>query len=199
MRHASFHYFYIYICIYLTWYDSRISVDTRLHTLLDLRFNTPLFERGQFLEVVYNGSSLTALQNPRINSTNATPFDQGASPQTGTAPNGTVPPSPAHHLPCAHRRNQHVASHVTLCLLPSPLPIPHRHDNTPLNYPLCVVYSSSRKRTSHERRVRRSRVLPHQRLTHAGAASSDHHTFLAWPLLVWSKPSVARPCKLLLT
>ncbi|KAG5636254.1 hypothetical protein H0H81_008633 [Sphagnurus paluster] len=62
----------------LEWTEDflRISVDTRLHTLLDLRFDTPFFKRGQFPEVVYNGSSLTALQNPWINGTNATPFDQ---------------------------------------------------------------------------------------------------------------------------
>jgi len=54
----------------------RISVDTRLHTLLDLRFNKPFFKRGDFPQVVFNGSSLEALQNPWINGTNATPFDQ---------------------------------------------------------------------------------------------------------------------------
>ncbi|KAF8236768.1 concanavalin A-like lectin/glucanase [Tricholoma matsutake] len=54
----------------------RIYVDTRLHTLLDMRFNQPFFKRGQFPSVVYNGSSLVALQNPWINGTNATPFDQ---------------------------------------------------------------------------------------------------------------------------
>ncbi|KAG6876940.1 hypothetical protein C0993_011854 [Termitomyces sp. T159_Od127] len=62
----------------LEWTDSflRISVDTRLHTLLDLRFNEPFFERGDFPQVIFNGSSLVALQNPWINGTNATPFDQ---------------------------------------------------------------------------------------------------------------------------
>ncbi|KDR73819.1 hypothetical protein GALMADRAFT_125114 [Galerina marginata CBS 339.88] len=54
----------------------RIYVDTRLHTLLDLRFNQPFFKRGDFPDVVFNGSSLVALQNPWINGTNATPFDQ---------------------------------------------------------------------------------------------------------------------------
>ncbi|KAG6878988.1 hypothetical protein C0992_006046 [Termitomyces sp. T32_za158] len=55
----------------------RISVDTRLHTLLDMRFNEPFFKRGDFPPVIFNGSSLAALQNPWINGTNATPFDQG--------------------------------------------------------------------------------------------------------------------------
>uniref|UniRef100_A0A8H7Y360 GH16 domain-containing protein n=1 Tax=Psilocybe cubensis TaxID=181762 RepID=A0A8H7Y360_PSICU len=54
----------------------RISVDTRLHTLLDMRFNEPFFKRGQFPDVINNGSSLVALENPWINGTNATPFDQ---------------------------------------------------------------------------------------------------------------------------
>jgi hypothetical protein len=49
-----------------------IYVDTRLHTLLDMRFNKPFFQRGQFPAVVYNGSSLVALPNPWINGTNAT-------------------------------------------------------------------------------------------------------------------------------
>ncbi|KAG6830499.1 hypothetical protein H0H87_007856, partial [Tephrocybe sp. NHM501043] len=62
----------------MEWTDKflRISVDTRLHTLLDMRFNKPFFQRGEFPEVVFNGSSLVALQNPWINGTNATPFDQ---------------------------------------------------------------------------------------------------------------------------
>jgi len=62
----------------LEWTDEflRIYVDTRLHTLLDMRFNKPFFDRGEFPSVVYNGSSLSALQNPWINGTNATPFDQ---------------------------------------------------------------------------------------------------------------------------
>ncbi|KAF9556187.1 concanavalin A-like lectin/glucanase [Agrocybe pediades] len=54
----------------------RISVDTKLHTLLDMRFNEPFFKRGQFPDVWFNGSSLVALENPWINGTNATPFDQ---------------------------------------------------------------------------------------------------------------------------
>lgn len=55
----------------------RIYVDTRLHTLLDMRFNKPFFQRGDFPQVVFNGSDLVALQNPWVNGTNASPFDQG--------------------------------------------------------------------------------------------------------------------------
>jgi hypothetical protein len=54
----------------------RIYIDTRLHTLLDLRFNQPFFQRGDFPSTWFNGSDLVALQNPWINGTNATPFDQ---------------------------------------------------------------------------------------------------------------------------
>jgi len=32
----------------------RISVDTRLHTLLDLRFNQPFFQRGDFHQIIFN-------------------------------------------------------------------------------------------------------------------------------------------------
>ncbi|KAG5722255.1 Beta-1,3-glucan-binding protein [Termitomyces sp. T112] len=62
----------------LEWTDTflRISVDTRLHTLLDMPFKEPFFKLGDFPQVIFNGSSLVALQNPWINGTNATPFDQ---------------------------------------------------------------------------------------------------------------------------
>lgn len=62
----------------LEWTDKwlRIYVDNRLHTLLDIKFNEPFFERGQFPEVIFDGSNPVALQNPWINGTNATPFDQ---------------------------------------------------------------------------------------------------------------------------
>ena len=58
-------------------HQRRIYVDSRLHTLLDMRFNLPFFQRGNFPDVIYNGSSRTPLRNPWINGTNATPFDQG--------------------------------------------------------------------------------------------------------------------------
>lgn len=62
----------------LEWTEKflRIYVDSRLHTLLDLRFNKPFFEKGDFPTTIYNGSSLSTLENPWINGTNATPFDQ---------------------------------------------------------------------------------------------------------------------------
>lgn len=67
----------------------RIYIDTRLHTLLDMRFNEPFFARGEFPDVIQNGSTTQALQNPWANGTDATPFDQGACP-----PFFFAPPSP---------------------------------------------------------------------------------------------------------
>lgn len=62
----------------LEWTDKwlRIYVDNRLHTLLDIKFNEPFFKRGEFPEVIFDGPNPVALQNPWINGTNATPFDQ---------------------------------------------------------------------------------------------------------------------------
>ncbi|KAF6763686.1 glucan 1,3-beta-glucosidase [Ephemerocybe angulata] len=62
----------------LEWTDKwlRISVDSRLHTLLDLRFNKPFFDRGDFPPIISNGSSLVPLPNPWADGSNATPFDQ---------------------------------------------------------------------------------------------------------------------------
>ncbi|EAU80625.1 glucan 1,3-beta-glucosidase [Coprinopsis cinerea okayama7 len=54
----------------------RIYVDSRLHTLLDLRFNKPFFERAEWPATVFDGNSLAPLHNPWANGTNATPFDQ---------------------------------------------------------------------------------------------------------------------------
>ncbi|KDR73049.1 hypothetical protein GALMADRAFT_1342774 [Galerina marginata CBS 339.88] len=54
----------------------RAYVDTRLHHLLDLRFNEPFFKRGDFPAVVQNGSEAVILENPWKNGTNAAPFDQ---------------------------------------------------------------------------------------------------------------------------
>jgi len=45
----------------------RIYVDTRLHTLLDFRFNQPFFKRGDFPQIVFNGSGLAPLPDPWIN------------------------------------------------------------------------------------------------------------------------------------
>ncbi|PFH53645.1 glycoside hydrolase family 16 protein [Amanita thiersii Skay4041] len=62
----------------LEWDESfmRIYVDTRLHHLLDLRFNVPFWERGDFPPVVQNGSEAVILTNPWVNGTTAAPFDQ---------------------------------------------------------------------------------------------------------------------------
>jgi hypothetical protein len=57
--------------------NRRIYVDNRLHTLLDISFNEPFFNRGEFPQVIFDGPNPVALQNPWINGTNATPFDQG--------------------------------------------------------------------------------------------------------------------------
>ncbi|KAJ6577945.1 concanavalin A-like lectin/glucanase domain-containing protein [Mycena capillaripes] len=63
----------------MEWTDKwlRISVDTRLHTLLDLQFKEPFWKRGQFPQtVVGQNGRLEPLDNPWVNGTNATPFDQ---------------------------------------------------------------------------------------------------------------------------
>ena len=44
-----------------------------------MRFNEPFFKRGDFPATTLNGSTPVAVQDPWINGTNATPFDQGAS------------------------------------------------------------------------------------------------------------------------
>ncbi|KAF8962845.1 GH16 beta-1,3-glucan recognition protein [Flammula alnicola] len=54
----------------------RIYVDTRLHHMLDLKFNEGFFKRGDFPAVVQNGSEAVILDNPWVNGTNAAPFDQ---------------------------------------------------------------------------------------------------------------------------
>ena len=43
-----------------------------------MRFNEPFFKRGDFPATTLNGSTPVAVQDPWINGTNATPFDQGA-------------------------------------------------------------------------------------------------------------------------
>lgn len=54
----------------------RIFVDSRLHTLLDLRFNKPFFDRAEWPASWFDGQSIAPLGNPWKNGTNATPFDQ---------------------------------------------------------------------------------------------------------------------------
>lgn len=44
--------------------------------MLQVSFNEPFFTRGDFPAVVENGSTPIVLQNPWVNGTNATPFDQ---------------------------------------------------------------------------------------------------------------------------
>ncbi|KAF8621394.1 hypothetical protein AX15_007847 [Amanita polypyramis BW_CC] len=54
----------------------RIYVDTRLRHMLQLNFNVPFYNRGNFPSVVQNGTETVILSNPWANSTNAAPFDQ---------------------------------------------------------------------------------------------------------------------------
>jgi hypothetical protein len=65
----------------LTSSYSRIYVDSRLHHMIDMRFNEPFWKRGEFPTVIQNGSNSAVLQDPWTNSpnktvTNAAPFDQ---------------------------------------------------------------------------------------------------------------------------
>ncbi|CAK5283806.1 unnamed protein product [Mycena citricolor] len=62
----------------LEWTDGfiRMYVDSRLTHMLELKFNKPFWDRGNFPTVVQNGSESVVLQNPWINGTNAAPFDQ---------------------------------------------------------------------------------------------------------------------------
>ena len=74
----------------------RIYVDSRLHHLLDLRFNIPFFDRGDFPQTVANGSQWIVTPNPWKDGTNAAPFDQpfylvmdvGVGGTTGWFPDG---------------------------------------------------------------------------------------------------------------
>ncbi|KAI6115070.1 glycoside hydrolase family 16 protein [Pisolithus croceorrhizus] len=62
----------------LEWTDQfiRIYVDSRLQYMLQLSFSEPFFSRGDFPAVVENGTTPIVLENPWVNGTNATPFDQ---------------------------------------------------------------------------------------------------------------------------
>lgn len=55
---------------------SRIYVDNRLQHTLNLRFNIPFFQRGQFPASVANGSQEIILPNPWAGRGNSAPFDQ---------------------------------------------------------------------------------------------------------------------------
>jgi hypothetical protein len=66
----------------LEWTDQfiRISVDSRLQHMLDLRLGEPFFARGEFPPVIQNGTDSIALSDPWVNGTRgAAPFDQRAS------------------------------------------------------------------------------------------------------------------------
>ena len=51
-------------------------IDSRLHLSVDLRFNQPFFERGDFPQVITNGTEQIVLQNPWKYGPNSAPFDQ---------------------------------------------------------------------------------------------------------------------------
>jgi hypothetical protein len=55
---------------------SRIYVDNRLHRMMVLNINEPFWERGDFPQVVSNGSDYIALKNPWANGSPAAPFDR---------------------------------------------------------------------------------------------------------------------------
>jgi len=59
--------------------------------MLELSFNEPFFTRGDFPSVVVNGSTPIVLQNPWVNGTNATPFDQRECLSLGGLGIGTGP------------------------------------------------------------------------------------------------------------
>ncbi|THG96108.1 hypothetical protein EW026_g5660 [Hermanssonia centrifuga] len=54
----------------------RIYVDTRLHKMLQISFNEPFFQRGDFPPFVANGTQTIATPNPWVNGTTAAPFDK---------------------------------------------------------------------------------------------------------------------------
>lgn len=72
----------------LSRHNRRIYVDSRLTYMLDVTFNEPFFTRGGFPSVVENGSTPIVLENPWVNGTNATPFDQRESPPLVSRPPG---------------------------------------------------------------------------------------------------------------
>ncbi|KAJ7245464.1 hypothetical protein C8J57DRAFT_1361998 [Mycena rebaudengoi] len=56
----------------------RAYVDTRLHHMLEIKLNKPFWERGEFPNVVQNGTESIILENPWVNGTKTAPFDQCA-------------------------------------------------------------------------------------------------------------------------
>ena len=57
-------------------FRSRIYVDNRLHHMMTLNINKPFWDRGDFPQVVSNGSDFIALNNPWANGSPAAPFDK---------------------------------------------------------------------------------------------------------------------------
>lgn len=62
----------------LEWTENflRVYVDNRLQHMLDLRFDIPFFQRGQFPTSVANGSQEILTPNPWSGRGNSAPFDQ---------------------------------------------------------------------------------------------------------------------------
>jgi hypothetical protein len=56
--------------------DSRIYVDSRLQHMVNLRFDVPFFERGNFPTSVSNASQQIVVPNPWSGRGNSAPFDQ---------------------------------------------------------------------------------------------------------------------------
>ena len=57
-------------------FQSRISVDSRLHHMLTMAIDHSFWDLGSFPPVVQNGSEAIILTNPWVNGTKAAPFDQ---------------------------------------------------------------------------------------------------------------------------
>ena len=54
----------------------RASVDNRINAMMDIGFNEPFFDRGDFPPTVFNGSTEIPVPNPWGLSNNTAPFDQ---------------------------------------------------------------------------------------------------------------------------
>jgi len=60
----------------LSYYASYVYIDNRIQLALDLRFDRPFFDRGDFPQVITNGTEQIVLQNPWKYRPNSAPFDQ---------------------------------------------------------------------------------------------------------------------------
>jgi len=62
----------------LEWTEDfvRISVDSRLHHMLDFKIKQPFWKRGDFPGVIRNGTDDIVLSNPWEDGSKAAPFDQ---------------------------------------------------------------------------------------------------------------------------